>query len=80
MPTALTELATLKAACRNPRYSAIAPATPLIPAAIPQSTEVSDGAWLLMNGTTHRSRVALVTSASIVTRTTLARRVASPAE
>jgi hypothetical protein len=32
-----------------------------------------------MNGITHSSRVALVTSASTVTRTTLARRAASPA-
>src|SRR6516164_9360108 len=79
VPTALTELATLNAACRNPRYSAIAPATPLAPAQIPQTTDVSDGAWLLTNGITHSSRVTLVTSASIVTRTTLARRAASPA-
>ena len=79
VPTALTELATLKSACRKPRYSAIAPAAPLTPAAIPQSTDVSAGTWLLMNGTTHRSRAALVASASIVTRTTLARRAASPA-
>src|SRR5262245_29784270 len=79
VPTALTELATLNAACRNPRYSAIAPATPLAPAAAPQRTDASDGAWLLTNGITHSSRVALVASASTVTRTTLARRVASPA-
>src|SRR5262252_3052057 len=79
VPTALTELATLNAACRNPRYSAIAPATPLAPAAAPQSTEASDGACLLTNGMMHSSRVALVTSASTVTRTTLARRAASPA-
>ena len=79
MPTALTELATLKAACLNPRYSAIAPAAPLAPAAIPHSTDVRDGAWLLMNGTTQLSRMALVTSVSRVTRTTLARRAASPA-
>src|SRR6516162_3636853 len=79
VPTALTELATLNAACRNPRYSAIAPATPLAPAQAPQSTDVSDGAWLLTNGITHRSRAAAATSASTVTRTTLACRVASPA-
>ena len=79
VPTALTGLATLNAACRNPRYSAIAPATPLTPAPAPQSTDASDGAWLLTNGITHRSRAALVTSASTVTRTTLARRAASPA-
>src|SRR6516164_6071547 len=79
VPTALTELATLNAACRNPRYSAIAPATPLAPAQVPQSTDVSDGAWLLTNGITHRSKPAAATSASTVTRTTLARRAASPA-
>jgi len=79
VPMALTELATLNAACRNPRYSAIAPVTPLAPAPIPHSTDVSDGAWLLMNGITQRSRAALVTSARTVTRTTLACRAASPA-
>jgi len=79
VPTALTELATLKAAYRNPRYSAIAPVTPAALAPIPHSTDVSDGAWLLTNGITHRSRAALVTSARTVTRTTLAWRAASPA-
>ena len=59
--------------------SAIAPDTPLTPAPAPHSTELSDGAWLLMNGTTHSSRATLVTSARTVTRTTLAWRAASPA-
>jgi hypothetical protein len=77
--TALTELATLNAACRNPRYSAIVPTTPLIPATAAQAIDAPDGAWLLANGTMGRSRAALITWATTVTRTALVLREASPA-
>ena len=77
--TALTELATLKAACRKPRYSAIVPTTPLTPATAAQAMEPADGAWLLANATMGSSRAALITWATIVTRTALVPREASPA-
>jgi len=60
-PTALTELATLNAACRNPRYSAIVPTTPLSPATTAQARDAGDGTWRLTNGTMGTIRMVFVT-------------------
>ena len=77
--TALSGPATLNAACRKPRYSAIAPVTPPSPAAAAQATDGQDGNWLLTHGATSSRASTLAASARIVTRMTLAARVARPA-
>src|SRR6202023_3679414 len=79
VPTALSGAATLNAAYRNPRYSAIPPSVPLAPATAPQASAAPLGPGEAANGSAARTSRQAVTQASKVTWMTLATREASPA-
>lgn len=78
-PTALSELATLNAACRKPRYKANVPTTSAKPANAPHHSAAGVGACVLTHGTITSSNTMLRPSLSTVTWSTLAAREASPA-
>ena len=78
-PTALSVLATLKAACRKPRYRAIVPTTSETPASTPHHSAPDVGAWVLNHGTVTSSNSRLTPSLSTVSFSTLASREPIPA-